>query len=305
MLAWKTTWRSRSPSSPASSASSFSSIACGDLVGLLDRHRLHATRASARGPTGSRRGRAGARSARRSGRTGGRPRRPAARDRSVGIPAIVARMAAATYCRAMKLPLYQVDAFASRVFGGNPAAVVPARALARRTTCCRRSRRRTTSRRRPSSWAANGEYDIRWMTPTSEIDLCGHATLASAWVVFNRARVRPHRGRLPLEERRPARGARDGERLALDFPSRPAEPAGAGALEAVTAALGRAPAEPAGLARLPRRLRERGRGARARARHGTSGGARPHGGDRDRAGTRLRLRLALLRSRRRASPRTR
>ena len=76
------------------------------------------------------------------------------------------------------------------------------------------------------------------MTPASEVDLCGHATLASAWVVMNR--LEPGRrelvfdsrsGELPVVAR--------GERLVLDFPSRPPEPAAS--LDAVAAALGARP----------------------------------------------------------------
>jgi PhzF family phenazine biosynthesis protein len=148
-------------------------------------------------------------------------------------------MAAARYCRAMKLPLYQVDAFASRVFGGNPAAVVP---LERWVADDVLQGIAAENNLAETAFfvGANGEYDIRWMTPTSEIDLCGHATLASAWVVFNR--LESGRTEVAFRSKSGVLGVRaDGERLALDFPSRPAEAAGAGALEAVTAALGRTP----------------------------------------------------------------
>jgi PhzF family phenazine biosynthesis protein len=148
-------------------------------------------------------------------------------------------MAAATYCTAMKLTLYQVDAFASRVFAGNPAAVVPLerwlpdgvlQAIAAENNLSETA----------FVVGAGGEYDIRWMTPTAEVDLCGHATLASAWVVFNL--LEPGRRAVAFRSKSgELRVEGDGERLALDFPSRPPDAATAAALEAVGAALGRTP----------------------------------------------------------------
>jgi PhzF family phenazine biosynthesis protein len=123
----------------------------------------------------------------------------------------------------MKLPLYQVDAFASRLFSGNPAAVVPLeRWLDDRTL------QSIAAENNLSETAflvgGKGSYHIRWMTPEDEVDLCGHATLASAWVVFNEI----ERGRTEVDFRSqsgPLRVTADGGRLALDFPSRPPEPA--------------------------------------------------------------------------------
>jgi predicted PhzF superfamily epimerase YddE/YHI9 len=74
----------------------------------------------------------------------------------------------------------------------------------------------------------NGNYRIRWFTPEVEIDLCGHATLASATVVFPRP-ARERRGRVRLEER-PLKVKREGELLVLDF--RPIRGAGVGAADA-------------------------------------------------------------------------
>jgi len=72
--------------------------------------------------------------------------------------------------------------------------------------------------------AAAGEYDIRWFTPAAEVDLCGHATLASAHVLwqhlgFAAERITFHSQSGPLAVRREASG-----RLVLDFPSRPPQP---------------------------------------------------------------------------------
>ena len=87
----------------------------------------------------------------------------------------------------MKLRLFQVDAFASRVFGGNPAAVVPLDAWLPDATLQSIATENNLSETAFLVGAA-GDYHIRWMTPEDEVDLCGHATLASAWVVFNESR---------------------------------------------------------------------------------------------------------------------
>jgi PhzF family phenazine biosynthesis protein len=138
----------------------------------------------------------------------------------------------------MKLRLFQVDAFASRVFSGNPAAVVPLDAWLPDATLQSIATENNLSETAFFVGGA-GEYDIRWMTPEDEIDLCGHATLASGWVVFNEL----EKGRQEVTFRSksgPLRVVAQGERLALDFPARPPEPAD-GSVAAVAAALGARP----------------------------------------------------------------
>ncbi|MEE8312577.1 MAG: PhzF family phenazine biosynthesis protein [Candidatus Binatia bacterium] len=122
----------------------------------------------------------------------------------------------------MKIPFYQIDAFTSRVFGGNPAAVLeladwlPDKTL--QAITCENNLSDTGFFVRHE-----GYYDLRWFTPTMEVDLCGHATLASAHVIFEefgsdaeQIEFRTRSG--PLYVRR------DGERLAMDFPSKRARP---------------------------------------------------------------------------------
>jgi len=83
----------------------------------------------------------------------------------------------------MELPIYQVDAFAGNVFGGNPAAVCPlnepldARLM---QAIAMENNLSETAFFHPEGQ----NFRLRWFTPVSEIDLCGHATLASAWVLF-------------------------------------------------------------------------------------------------------------------------
>jgi len=121
---------------------------------------------------------------------------------------------------ATRIPIYQVDAFASRVFTGNPAAVCPLekwlpdeqmQAIAAENNLAE-----------TAFFVPNGEgYHLRWFTPTVEVDLCGHATLASAFVIMNRltpaaksVQFLTKSGKLAV--------TRDGDLLSLDFPARPA-----------------------------------------------------------------------------------
>jgi PhzF family phenazine biosynthesis protein len=84
----------------------------------------------------------------------------------------------------MKLKLWQIDAFTDTVFGGNPAGVVPLdRWLDAKVmqAIAAENNQAETAFFAPN---ASGSFDLRWFTPTSEVDLCGHATLASAYVIF-------------------------------------------------------------------------------------------------------------------------
>ena len=81
------------------------------------------------------------------------------------------------------LPLYQVDAFAQRVFEGNPAAVVPLEAWPEDALLQAIAAENNLSE--TAFFAPEGEiYQLRWFTPLAEVDLCGHATLATAHVLF-------------------------------------------------------------------------------------------------------------------------
>src|SRR6202035_1061379 len=83
-------------------------------------------------------------------------------------------------------------------------------------------------------------YRLRWFTPTTEVDLCGHATLASGFVVLRW--LMPERRSVTFQTAQagPLTVARDGDLLALDFPARPAAPCAM--FDALAAALGRRPA---------------------------------------------------------------
>lgn len=119
----------------------------------------------------------------------------------------------------MKLPLWHVDAFASRAFAGNPAAVVPLAQWLPDATLQALAAENNLSE--TAYLVAQGDgYAIRWFTPVQEVPLCGHATLASAWVVLNR--LEPGRSSITFTSKSgPLTVSRDGERLAMDFPSIP------------------------------------------------------------------------------------
>lgn len=83
----------------------------------------------------------------------------------------------------MNLPIYQVDAFASKAFEGNPAAVIP---LAQWLPDCVLQQIAEENNLSETAFfvAVEQGYELRWFTPLEEVDLCGHATLASAHVLF-------------------------------------------------------------------------------------------------------------------------
>lgn len=89
------------------------------------------------------------------------------------------------YEYAMKLTLYQVDAFTSKVFGGNPAAVIPLEKWMDERMMQNLALENNLSETVFFVPSGSDAYDIRWFTPLAEIDLCGHATLASAFVLYN------------------------------------------------------------------------------------------------------------------------
>lgn len=140
----------------------------------------------------------------------------------------------------MGIPYYQVDAFTDRLFGGNPAGVclltdwLPDQVL--QSMAAENNLAETAFVIQRDSF-----FDLRWFTPELEMDLCGHATLAPAHVIFRHLgyresiiRFQTRSGILTV--------TREGERLTLDFPARPADlcdaphdlSAGLGAKPAIT-----------------------------------------------------------------------
>jgi PhzF family phenazine biosynthesis protein len=119
----------------------------------------------------------------------------------------------------MDIPFFQVDAFARRVFTGNPAAVCPLTEWL--DDAVMQGIALENNLAETAFFVPEGTgFHLRWFTPATEVDLCGHATLASAYVVMNH--LRPGTSEVVFRSRSgELRVTRDGELYALDFPSRP------------------------------------------------------------------------------------
>ena len=122
----------------------------------------------------------------------------------------------------MRLPLYQVDAFTTRRFGGNPAAVCPLEAWLPDAVLQAIAAENNLAE---TAFTVAGEdgYALRWFTPTIEVDLCGHATLAAAFVLQqflgqkeNPLRFHTRSGLLTVTS--------EGDTLTLNFPVLPPLP---------------------------------------------------------------------------------
>jgi PhzF family phenazine biosynthesis protein len=123
----------------------------------------------------------------------------------------------------MQLPIYQIDAFASGVFAGNPAAVCPLENWLPDATMQSIALENNLSE--TAFFCPEGDgYRLRWFTPALEVDLCGHATLATAYLLFNRLTPEANEVRF-LSRSGPLRVTREGDVLELDFPAQPPVPA--------------------------------------------------------------------------------
>lgn len=84
----------------------------------------------------------------------------------------------------MHLKIWQIDAFAEKPLEGNPAAVVPLEAWLDAGLMQRIANENQVAETAFFVKEDEGRYGLRWFTPTVEVDLCGHATLASSWLIF-------------------------------------------------------------------------------------------------------------------------
>ena len=120
----------------------------------------------------------------------------------------------------MQFTIYQVDAFTNKLFHGNPAAIIPLEEWLSEEMMqqiAMENNLAETAFFAPSS-KEGIDYDIRWFTPAIEINLCGHATLGSAWVIFNKLDYKKEQinfscksGKLSVDRR--------GDVIQMDFPS--------------------------------------------------------------------------------------
>ncbi len=139
----------------------------------------------------------------------------------------------------MQLPLYQIDAFTSRIFAGNPAAVCLLPYWLDDQTLQSIAMENNLSET-AFLVAQADHYELRWFTPVTEVDLCGHATLASAYVVFqflapaSRFVTFATRSGLLVVQR-------EDDWLQMDFPARKARPTAAP--DTLLKGLGRSPEE--------------------------------------------------------------
>ncbi len=139
----------------------------------------------------------------------------------------------------MRIPLYQIDAFTDRPFGGNPAAVCPLERWLDDETLQGIARENNLSETAffVEKGTGGARFHLRWFTPAAEVDLCGHATLATGYVLFNELGVEGDALRFDSRSG-PLAVLRENGRLALDFP---AEAPASAEVPGLAAALGRAP----------------------------------------------------------------
>jgi PhzF family phenazine biosynthesis protein len=118
--------------------------------------------------------------------------------------------------------MYQVDAFAGQVFAGNPAAICPLESWL--PDAQMQSIAAENNLAETAFFVRNGKgFKLRWFTPAVEVDLCGHATLASASVILND--LTPAERSVSFETKSGTLTVtRDGDLYSMDFPSRPPEP---------------------------------------------------------------------------------
>ncbi len=120
----------------------------------------------------------------------------------------------------MRIPIYQIDAFTDKIFGGNPAAVCPLDHWMDDEVLLNIAKENNLAETAFFLRKADDLFHLRWFTPEIEMDLCGHATLASAYVIFRELgyqqdviRFDTHSGILEVRK--------TGDYLELNFPSRP------------------------------------------------------------------------------------
>ena len=123
-----------------------------------------------------------------------------------------------------RLPLYQIDAFTDRVFGGNPAAVCPLDAWLPDDVMQAIALENNLSETVYFVPREDGAFDIRWFTPAAEIGLAGHPTLAAAWLILNRLEPSWDSVRFHNTAGDVLNVTGDGDLLVMDFPAKPASP---------------------------------------------------------------------------------
>lgn len=118
----------------------------------------------------------------------------------------------------MKFEIFQVDAFTDKPFHGNPAAVVPLTKWPSDETMLAIAAENNLAE--TAFFVRSGDaFELRWFTPTVEVPLCGHATLASSFVLFNELGYTDDKILFKTRKRGDLSVTRDGDRFVLDFPA--------------------------------------------------------------------------------------
>jgi PhzF family phenazine biosynthesis protein len=123
----------------------------------------------------------------------------------------------------MKLPIYQADAFTSELFGGNPAAVCPLDEWLPDAVMQKIAAENNLAETAFFVKTTEG-YKLRWFTPVLEIDLCGHATLASAHIIYTELGHDESHINFETVKSGTLTVGRAGDKYIMDFPSRPPIP---------------------------------------------------------------------------------
>lgn len=142
----------------------------------------------------------------------------------------------------MNIPIYQADAFTDTLYGGNPAAICPLQEWLPDAVM-----QRIAAENNLAETAffvkTNKGYLLRWFTPEVEIDLCGHATLASAHILFTELGYTEPVIYFETVKAGVLTVTRDGNKYTLDFPSRPPQPVSDLPMDLISALGGKIPVE--------------------------------------------------------------
>lgn len=117
----------------------------------------------------------------------------------------------------IKIPIYQIDAFSDSIFGGNPAAICPLDNWLPSSLMQKLASENNLSETAFFVQCGPSSYELRWFTPSAEVDLCGHATLASAHLIFEK--LNPEATKILFETKSGILiASRKADLIELDFP---------------------------------------------------------------------------------------
>lgn len=119
----------------------------------------------------------------------------------------------------MKHEIYQVDAFTSRIFSGNPATVVILDNWISENTMCEIAIENNQAETAFIVEIGKNEFEIRWFTPVTEVDLCGHATLAAAYILYFEKNADSNTLKFHSQKSGELVVKRDDDVITLNFPS--------------------------------------------------------------------------------------